>query len=33
MLDVLKRHYPHISPALAGVENAFHPWKKVTAPV
>jgi hypothetical protein len=33
MLDVLKRHYPHLSPALAGVENAFHPWQKITAPV
>lgn len=30
MLTVLKRHYPQLSPALEGVENAFKPWKKVT---
>jgi hypothetical protein len=29
MLTVLKRHYPSLAPALAGVENAFHPWKKI----
>jgi hypothetical protein len=29
MLDVLKRHVPSLGPALVGVENAFHPWKKV----
>ena len=28
MLTVLKRHYPHLNPALEGVENAFQPWKK-----
>ena len=28
MLDLLKRHYPEVTPALDGVENAFHPWKK-----
>ena len=33
MLDVLKRHYPQLAPALEGVENAFHPWKKITAPL
>jgi hypothetical protein len=33
MLDVLKRHYPQLAPALAGVDNAFHPWKTITAPV
>ena len=33
MLDVLKRHYPQLAPALAGVDNAFHPWKPITAPV
>jgi hypothetical protein len=33
MLDVLKRHYPQLAPALAGVENAFQPWNTVTAPV
>ena len=30
MLTVLKRHHPHLLPALEGVTNAFHPWKKVT---
>ena len=33
MLDVLKRHYPQLAPALAGVDNAFHPWTPITAPV
>jgi hypothetical protein len=33
MLSVLRRHYPRVSPALEGLENAFHPWKKITAPV
>ena len=28
MLTVIQRHYPHLTPALAGVTNAFHPWKK-----
>jgi hypothetical protein len=32
MLSVLKRHYPQLAPALAGVDNAFHPWKPITAP-
>jgi hypothetical protein len=32
MLDVLQRHYPHLAPALEGVTNAFHPWKRVSAP-
>jgi len=31
MLDVIKRHFPRVSPALAGVSNAFHPWRKVGA--
>jgi hypothetical protein len=29
MLTVLKRHYPHLTPALEGVTNAFAPWKRV----
>jgi len=29
MLDILKRHVPALAPALQGVSNAFHPWKKV----
>ena len=39
MLSLLRRHYPHLAPALAGVANAFHPWTPVgsragvTAPV
>ena len=33
MLRVLRRHYPQLSPALEGVQNAFHPWKKITGPV
>jgi hypothetical protein len=32
MLSVLRRHYPQLAPSLAGVENAFHPWKKVEPP-
>jgi len=32
MLHVLKRHYPHLAPALEGVQNAFAPWKKVEGP-
>ena len=32
MLTVLKRHFPQLAPALAGRENAFHPWKPVTGP-
>jgi hypothetical protein len=32
MLNVLKRHYPQLAPALEGVENAFQPWKQVTGP-
>jgi hypothetical protein len=30
MLDVLKRHFPAVAPALNGVTNAFHPWKQVS---
>jgi hypothetical protein len=29
MMSVLRRHFPQLAPALAGVENAFHPWKNV----
>ncbi len=29
MLDVLKRHWPGLAPALEGLENAFHPWRTV----
>ncbi len=29
MLSVLKRHYPSLSRTLAGVENAFAPWRRV----
>jgi hypothetical protein len=32
MLSVLQRHYPHLAPALAGVGNAFQPWKKTSGP-
>jgi hypothetical protein len=32
MLSVLRRHHPQLGPALSGVQNAFHPWKKTTAP-
>jgi hypothetical protein len=32
MLTVLLRHYPHLQPALAGVTNAFQPWKATTGP-
>ena len=31
MGDVLTRHYPEVAPALAGVDNAFAPWKRVGA--
>jgi hypothetical protein len=33
MLSVLRRHHPQLGPSLSGLENAFHPWKKTTAPV
>ena len=29
MVDVIKRHYPQLEPALRGVENAFQPWRRV----
>jgi hypothetical protein len=32
MLSVLRRHHPQLGPALSGVQNAFQPWKKTTAP-
>jgi hypothetical protein len=31
MSDVLRRHYPALEPALRGVENAFAPWRRVSA--
>ena len=31
MSDVLLRHYPELAPALQGVDNAFAPWKRVSA--
>jgi len=31
MVDVIKRHYPQLEPALRGVENAFQPWRRVTS--
>ena len=27
MIDVLERHFPGLSPSLAGVGNAFRPWR------
>jgi hypothetical protein len=33
MIDVLKRHYPELEPALHGVENAFAPWTRTGAAV
>ncbi len=33
MLHVLKRHYPHLAPALEGITNAFVPWKTLEGPV
>src|SRR6185436_18765908 len=32
MLSVLRRHFPQLAPALAGVTNAFAPWKPITGP-
>lgn len=29
MVTVLLRHFPKLQPALQGVNNAFHPWKKI----
>jgi hypothetical protein len=31
MIDVLLRHYPELEPALRGVDNAFAPWRRVSA--
>ena len=31
MIDVLKRHYPELAPALRGVDNAFAPWTRTGA--
>ena len=32
MLNLLRRHYPQLAPALDGVTNAFHPWKPIGSP-
>ena len=29
MIDILKRHFPSLAPALKGKESAFHPWNQV----
>jgi Animal haem peroxidase len=29
MVDILKRHYPALTPSLEGVKNAFAPWNRV----
>jgi hypothetical protein len=31
MTRILRRHYPKLAPALAGVDNAFKPWNRVSA--
>jgi hypothetical protein len=31
MIDVIKRHFPSLAPALKDKESAFHPWNQVTA--
>jgi hypothetical protein len=31
MLDLLRRHFPALAPALEGLDNAFHPWKPAAA--
>jgi hypothetical protein len=31
MTKILRRHYPKLAPALAGVDNAFKPWNRVSA--
>ena len=31
MVDLLKRHFPALAPALKGVDNAFKPWTRVGA--
>ena len=31
MIDVLKRHFPNLAPALKDKESAFHPWNPVSA--
>jgi hypothetical protein len=31
MIDVLKRHFPQLGPALKDKESAFHPWNAVKA--
>ncbi|GII91873.1 peroxidase family protein [Sinosporangium siamense] len=30
MVDVLLRHHPELAPALAGVPNAFAPWRRLS---
>jgi hypothetical protein len=32
MLSVLRRHFPQLAPALAGIKNAFHPWTAIKGP-
>jgi hypothetical protein len=29
MIDVLKRHFPNLAPALKDKESAFHPWNQI----
>jgi hypothetical protein len=31
MIDVIKRHFPSLAPALKDKESAFHPWNQVGA--
>ncbi len=31
MLDILRRHFPGVTPALRGIKSAFHPWNKIGA--
>jgi hypothetical protein len=31
MIDVLKRHFPNLAPALKDKDSAFHPWNAVSA--
>src|SRR5687767_6297743 len=32
MLSVLRRHFPQLTPALSGIENAFRPWNVTKGP-
>ena len=29
MLDILRRHFPGLTPALRGLKSAFHPWNQI----